>query len=54
MRSYSIAPGGAGGHPDKDEIPDEEDFEVIPRAISVIVGQGSALNWPVDAVLFRY
>ena len=37
---------------DKDEIPDEEelDFEVIPRAISVIVGQGSALNWPVDAV----
>jgi diacylglycerol kinase (ATP) len=37
---------------DKDEIPDQHelDFEVIPRAISVIVGQGSGLNWPVDAV----
>ena len=37
---------------DKDEIPDHEelDFEVIPRAISVIVGQGSGLSWPVDAV----
>jgi diacylglycerol kinase (ATP) len=37
---------------DKDEIPDEEelDFEVIPRAIRVIVGQGFGLSWPVDAV----
>jgi diacylglycerol kinase (ATP) len=37
---------------DNDEHPDQEelDFEVIPRAISVIVGQGSGLNWPVDAV----
>ena len=37
---------------DKDEIPDEEeiDIKVIPRAIRVIVGQGFALNWPVDAV----
>ena len=37
---------------DKDELsPQEElDFEVIPRAINVIVGQGSGLNWPVDAV----
>lgn len=25
-------------------------FEVLPRAINVIVGQGPALNWPVDAV----
>lgn len=37
---------------DKDEIPDEEelDFEMIPRAISAIVGKGFGLNWPVDAV----
>lgn len=37
---------------DKDELADQEklDFEVIPRAISVIVGQGSGLTWPVDAV----
>jgi len=37
---------------DKDELPPQEelDFEVIPRAINVIVGQGSGLNWPVDAV----
>jgi diacylglycerol kinase family enzyme len=37
---------------DKDELPDRKvlDFELIPRAISVIVGQGSGLVWPVDAV----
>jgi diacylglycerol kinase (ATP) len=37
---------------DKDEIPDQEelDLKVIPRAIRVIVGQGSGLNWPVDAI----
>lgn len=37
---------------DKDELHDQEelDFRVIPRAINVIVGQGSGLNYPVDAV----
>jgi diacylglycerol kinase (ATP) len=37
---------------DKDELPEQEefDYEVIPRAISVVVGQGFGLNWPVDAV----
>jgi diacylglycerol kinase (ATP) len=37
---------------DKDELPDQEvlDFELIPRAIHVIVGQGSGLAWPVEAV----
>jgi YegS/Rv2252/BmrU family lipid kinase len=37
---------------DKDELPAQAalDFEVIPRAISVIVGHGAGLNWPVDAV----
>jgi diacylglycerol kinase (ATP) len=37
---------------DKDELPDQEvlNFELIPRAISMIVGQGSGLVWPVDAV----
>jgi YegS/Rv2252/BmrU family lipid kinase len=37
---------------DKDELPAQEvlDFEVLPRAINVIVGQGTALTWPVDAV----
>ena len=37
---------------DIQELPgvEELDFAVLPRAISVIVGQGSGLNWPVDAV----
>jgi diacylglycerol kinase (ATP) len=37
---------------DKDELPEQLalDFELIPRAIHVIVGQGSALVWPVEAV----
>jgi diacylglycerol kinase family enzyme len=37
---------------DKDELPDRKvlDFELLPRAISVIVGQGSGLVWPVEAV----
>ena len=37
---------------DKDELPDRKvlGFELIPRAISVIVGHGSGLIWPVDAV----
>ncbi len=37
---------------DKDEIPDVEELnlKMIPRAIRVIVGQGSGLDWPVDAV----
>jgi diacylglycerol kinase (ATP) len=37
---------------DKDELPAREvlDFEVFPRAVNVIVGQGAALTWPVDAV----
>jgi diacylglycerol kinase (ATP) len=36
---------------DKDELPAQKqlDFEVLPRAIRVIVGQGSGLSWPVDA-----
>jgi hypothetical protein len=36
---------------DKDELPAHKqlDFEVVPRAIRVIVGQGSGLSWPVDA-----
>jgi hypothetical protein len=38
---------------DKDELPDEQvlDYELIPRALRVIVGQGSALVWPVEAVM---
>jgi len=37
---------------DKDELPDEQllDYELIPRALRVIVGQGSGLVWPVEAV----
>lgn len=37
---------------DIQELPGVNDleFSVLPRAISVIVGQGSGLNWPVDAV----
>lgn len=37
---------------DKDELKDraELDFEVIPRAIRVIVGDGAALKWPVHRV----
>jgi diacylglycerol kinase (ATP) len=37
---------------DKDELPDRKvlGFELIPRAISVIVGHGSGLIWPVEAV----
>jgi diacylglycerol kinase (ATP) len=37
---------------DKDELPDQQvlDYELIPRAISMIVGQGSGLVWPVEAV----
>ena len=46
---------------DKDELPDhnlgklpdayvELDFDIVPRAINVVVGQGFGLNWPVDAV----
>jgi diacylglycerol kinase (ATP) len=37
---------------DKDELPEQQvlDFELFPRAIHVIVGQGSGLAWPVDAV----
>jgi diacylglycerol kinase (ATP) len=48
IRSVQALPAMA----DKDEIAVQEelDFEVIPRALSVIVGQGSALNWPVHAV----
>jgi hypothetical protein len=48
IRSHQEMPATS----DKDEIPAEEelDFEVMPRAIRVIVGQGSGLNWPVDAV----
>lgn len=36
----------------KNENPTQEeaDFVVIPRAINVIVGQGSGFNWPVDVV----
>jgi diacylglycerol kinase (ATP) len=48
IRSHQEMPATS----DKDEIPAQEelDIEVIPRAINVIVGQGSGLNWPVDAV----
>ena len=48
IRSHQELPATS----DKDELPAEleMDFEVIPRAISVIVGQGFGLNWPVDAV----
>jgi diacylglycerol kinase (ATP) len=38
---------------DKDDLPPEPaelDIDILPRAISVIVGQGFGLNWPVDAV----
>ncbi len=37
---------------DKDLLPDEHilEYELIPRAIRVIVGQGSALVWPVEAM----
>jgi len=37
---------------DKDELPAEQvlDYELIPRALRVIVGQGSGLVWPVEAV----
>jgi diacylglycerol kinase (ATP) len=37
---------------DKSELPAQAavDFEVMPRAISVIVGHGLGLSWPVDAV----
>lgn len=48
IRMHSAMPATA----DKAEITAQEEveFDVIPRAISVIVGQGSALSWPVDAV----
>lgn len=48
LRAHQEMPAVA----DKDELPDQEElvFEVIPRAINMIVGQGSGLNWPVDAV----
>lgn len=37
---------------DKDELPEQQvlDYELIPRALRVIVGQGSGLVWPVEAV----
>jgi len=38
---------------DKYELADtkaELDFDILPRALSVVVGQGFGLNWPVDAV----
>jgi diacylglycerol kinase family enzyme len=37
---------------DKDELIDKKDLkiEVVPAALSMIVGQGAALSWPVDAV----
>ena len=46
---------------DKDELPNgnpgklpdaymELDFDIVPRALSVVVGQGFGLNWPVVAV----
>lgn len=36
---------------DKDEVIDRRDLriEVVPAALSMIVGQGAALAWPVDA-----
>jgi diacylglycerol kinase family enzyme len=48
IRMHSAMPTTA----DKEEITaqGEVNFDVIPRAISVIVGQGSGLGWPVDAV----
>ena len=38
---------------DKDELPAQQvlDYELIPRAVRVIVGQGSGLVWPVEAVM---
>ena len=38
---------------DKDELPAQQvlDYELIPRALRVIVGQGSGLVWPVEAVM---
>ncbi len=37
---------------DIEELPeqDELDFEVLPRSLSVIAGQGFALTWPVDSL----
>ena len=37
---------------DKDALPDERvlDFELLPQALSMIVGKGIGLNMPVDAV----
>jgi diacylglycerol kinase (ATP) len=48
IRSRQAMPAAA----DKDELPDQQvlDYELIPRALRVIVGQGSGLVWPVDAV----
>ena len=48
IRSHAAMPETS----DKDELPDQKvlDFELIPRAISMIVGQGSGLVWPVEAV----
>ena len=48
IRSHEEMPATS----DKDELPSQQvlDFELIPRAISVIVGHGSGLIWPVDAV----
>ena len=48
IRSHAAMPETS----DKDELPDRKvlDFELIPRAISMIVGQGSGLVWPVEAV----
>ena len=38
---------------DKAELPAEQvlEYELIPRALRVIVGQGSGLVWPVEAVM---
>jgi diacylglycerol kinase (ATP) len=38
---------------DKDELPAELvlEYELVPRALRVIVGQGSGLVWPVEAVM---
>jgi diacylglycerol kinase (ATP) len=48
IRSSQALPTNA----DKDELLDHEEveFEVIPRAVSVVAGQGFGLSWPVDAV----
>ena len=37
---------------DKDELPGQQvlDYELIPRAVRMIVGRGSGLTWPVEAV----